>query len=404
MWSRNFRLFFVGQLISNTGNWLTMVGLVLLVLHRTDSGFAVGLLTACQFGPILVLSAWAGVIADRSNKRHLLLLTQSLEMAQSFVLGALAFMGHVPLWSFYVTALAGGTMLAFDNPVRRSFVTEMVPASDVPNAVTLYSALVNVSRIFGPALAGLLVVTLGFGWAFIIDAFSYTFVIVALVMMRPQELRRAPTTPKGKGQVREGLRYVRGLPELWVPFVMLAVIGSLSYNFSVTFPLFVEHGLGAGDTAYTLVYAVFSFGSLVGAIAIADRENVALRHIVLGATAMGVAILVLSAVPSVPITFPVVLGVGVASISFMTSTTAIAQTRAEPSMHGRVLALQTVLLIGTTPVGGPILGAVADAFGARAPLVIGGVAALGAAAWGWFMMRRVAEPADDQLRPLRAPG
>src|SRR5204862_1237604 len=141
--------------------------------------------------------------ADRSNKRHLLLLTQSLEMLQSFVLGALAFMPHAPLWSFYVTALAGGTMLAFDNPVRRSFVTEMVPASDVPNAVTLYSALVNVSRIFGPALAGLLVVTLGFGWAFIIDGCTYVFVLAALVMMRPEELRRALRTPKGKGQVRE---------------------------------------------------------------------------------------------------------------------------------------------------------------------------------------------------------
>src|SRR3954454_2915308 len=177
LWVRNFRLFFIGQLISNSGNWLTMVGLVLLVLHRTNRGLAVGLLTACQFGPILLLSPWAGVIADRSNKRRLLLLTQSLEMAQSFVLGALAFMHHAPIWSFYATALAGGTMLAFDNPVRRSFVTEMVPAADVPNAVTLYSALVNVSRIFGPALAGLLVVTVGFGWAFVIDALSYVAVL-----------------------------------------------------------------------------------------------------------------------------------------------------------------------------------------------------------------------------------
>src|SRR3954463_6710330 len=280
LWVRNFRLFFIGQLISNSGNWLTMVGLVLLVLHRTNRGLAVGLLTACQFGPILLLSPWAGVIADRSNKRRLLLLTQSLEMAQSFVLGALAFSHNAPLWAFYATALAGGTMLAFDNPARRSFVTQMVPPDDVPNAVTLYSALVNCSRIFGPALAGFLVVTVGFGWAFTLDAFSYIAVLAALLMMRTGELRPIPVTPRGKGQVREGIRYVRQLPDLYLPFVMLAVIGSLSYNFSVTFPLFVEHSLGSGDAAYTLLYSVFSVGSVIGAIIIADRKTIAVRQIV----------------------------------------------------------------------------------------------------------------------------
>ena len=178
--SRNFRLFFVGQTISNTGNWLTMVALTLLVLHRTGSGVAVGLLSACQFGPILLLSAWAGVIVDRTNKRNLLVVTQTLEMCQSFALAALAFMHHAPLVAFYVTAAAGGCMLAFDNPVRRTFVNEMVPAEDVPNAVTLYSAMVNISRIAGPAIAGVLIVTVGYGWCFTVDAISYLTVLAAL--------------------------------------------------------------------------------------------------------------------------------------------------------------------------------------------------------------------------------
>jgi MFS family permease len=400
LWTRNFRLFFFGQLVSNTGNWLTLVALTLLVLHQTNSGFAVGLLTACEFGPILVLSAFAGLVADRSNKRNLLYVTQTLEMCQSFALAGLAFMHHPPLVALYGTAFAGGCMLAFDNPVRRSFVTEMVSQEDVPNAVTLYSALVNSSRIFGPALAGALVVTVGYGWCFTVDAISYLTVLYALWRMRPSELRAIPVTPRGKGQVREGIRYVRHVPELWLTFVMLAVIGTLSYNFSVVFPLFVEHGLHGSDTAYTLVYSVFSIGSLIGALAVAHRTRIGVSHIVSGAAAFGASMLVLALAPSVAVVFPLVLVVGASSIAYMTATTAIVQVRADPRMHGRVLALQTVLLIGTTPIGGPILGAIADAWGARSTLVIGGAAALLAAAWGAAVWRRRAraESTSGSLR------
>ena len=379
---RNFRLFFIGQLISNSGNWLTTVAMVLLVLHRTNSGLAVGLITACQFGPILILSAWAGLIADRSNKRHLLIVTQTLEMLESCTLAALAFIPHSPILAFYITAAAGGCMLAFDNPVRRSFVTEMVGVEDVPNAVTLYSALVNASRIVGPALAGLLIVVAGFGWCFTIDAASYLFVLVALFMMRPAELRRVPVTPRGRGQVRAGIRYVASVPELWITFTMLAVIGTISYNFNVIFPLFVEKGLGGGDSAYTLLYATFGLGALVSAVAVARRSYVQFRNVVVGAAALGLALAALAAVPSVAAAFPVVFLVGVTSIMYMTSTTAIVQVRADPSMHGRVLALQTVLLIGTTPIGGPILGAVADALGSRSIVIIAALAPLVAVVFG----------------------
>lgn len=393
--TRNFRLFFIGQLISNSGNWLTMVALTLLVLHLTNSGVAVGLLAACQFGPILVLSAFAGLVADRSDKLRLLKFTQTGEMCQSLVLAALAFMHHPPLVALYLTALGGGCLLAFDNPVRRSFVTEMVPPADVANAVTLYSALVNASRIFGPALAGLLVVTVGFGWCFALDAASYLAVLLALWIMRPAELRKVPVTPRGAGQVRAGLRYVRSVPELWLPFVMLAVVGTLSYNFTVVFPLFVEHTLHGNDASYTLVYSVFSGGALVGALAVADRRTVGVGNIVVGAGAFGVTTLLLAAAPNIAATLPIVALVGVSSIAFMTATTAIVQVRADPRMHGRVLALQTVLLVGTTPLGGPIMGAFADTFGARVPLVVGGLAALFAAVLGLLVGRRVLPAADS---------
>ncbi|MCU1429104.1 MAG: hypothetical protein JWL83_3104 [Actinomycetia bacterium] len=385
---RNFRLFFIGQLISNTGNWLTIVGLTLLVLHLTKSGLAVGTLSACQFGPILVLSPFAGVIADRSNKRNLLFLTQGLEMCQSFALGALAFMHHPPLLALYAIALAGGCIIAFDNPLRRSFVTEMVPEDHMPNAVTLYSALVNASRVFGPTIGGALIVTLGFGWAFTIDGISYFAVIGALWMMRPEELRIAPVTLRGKGQVREGVRYVLRTPELFLVFVVLGIIGTLSYNFTVVFPLFVERSLHGGDASYTLLYSVFSVGSLIGALAVAQRTQVTVRSMTLGAGIFGVTLLALAAAPNLASAFPIVLVVGLSSIVYTTTSTAIVQVRADPRMHGRVLALQSVLLIGTTPIGGPLLGAAADAFGDRAPLVIGGLAAIGAALFSALYERR----------------
>ena len=198
--NRNFRLYFRGQIVSNTGNWLTNVALTLLVLDLTGSGFAVGLLAAAQYGPILLLSAWAGAMADRLDKRRMLILTQSLEMGQSFALAVVAFLPHPPLVAIYALAVYGGTLLAFDNPLRRSFVSEMVPAEDIPNAVVLYSTIVNVARIFGPALAGLLVVTLGYGWAFAVDGASYLTVLVSLMMMRPGELYRTPSKPPGQGR------------------------------------------------------------------------------------------------------------------------------------------------------------------------------------------------------------
>ena len=389
LWVRNFRLFFVGQLISNSGNWLTIVALTLLVLHRTGSGVAVGALSACQFGPLLVLSPFAGLIADRSNKRHLLYVTQSLEMLQSVVLAVLAFLPGVPLAAFFVVAVAGGCMLAFDNPGRRSFVNEMVPQQLVPNAVTLYSALVNLSRLFGPTVAAALIVALGYGWCFTLDAMSYVAVLAALVMMRDRELRATPRTPRGRGQVRAGLRYVAGVPELWITFLMLLLIGTISYNFTVVFPLFVVKGLGGSDADYTLVYAAFSAGAVVGTLVVARRTTVRLGTIVLGAAVFGVTMLLMALVPGMGYAYPAAAVVGGASVAYMTATTALAQLRADRQMVGRVLALQTVLLVGTTPIGGPLLGLLADAEGGRAPVFAGAAAALLSAAIGLVLGRRL---------------
>ena len=303
--NRNFRLFFSGQLISQAGTWLTTIALTLLVLDLTHSGVAIGLLVACQFGPVLLFGAWGGLVADRSDKRRLLLITQTLEMGQSFALAALAFMHQPPVAAFYVVALAGGFMLAFDNPARRSFVAEMVPEDEVQNAVTLNSALMTSSRVIGPAIAGMLVVTVGFGWCFLIDAVSYLAVIASLLMMRRADLRQPPVVARARGQLRAALRYIRDVPDLWIPLVMMTVIGTLTFNFAVVIPLFVEHTLHGSNGSFTLLYSVLSVGSVIGALAAAQIRVLDTRHVVYAAFAFGAAMFVLAAAPTLLTAFPI---------------------------------------------------------------------------------------------------
>jgi len=392
---RNFRLFFGGQLISQVGNWLTMIAQTLLVLKITGNGLAVGLLTACQFAPILLLGAWAGLVADRSNKRKLLIGVQIFAMCQSFALAALAFMDHPPLAGIYVVALIGGVALAFDNPTRRAFVVEMVPEENVNNAVSLNSALMTSSRIVGPALAGLLIHTVGYGWCFVVDGLSYIAVLIGYGLMDPTKFRNAPVTVRGKGQVRAGLRYARSVPELWIPLVMMGIIGTLAFNFQVVMPLLVEKTFHGDDATFTLLFSFISIGSLVGALATARRKAIGVNDVVMAAAAFGVAMLVFAASPNLALAFPIGLLLGCSSIAFMTASTAIMQIRSDPAMRGRVLALQAIVFLGSTPIGGPILGAVSDAFGARAGVVLGGVAALVAAGWGHSAMRR--HPSEDSV-------
>jgi MFS family permease len=384
---RNFRLFFGGQLISQIGNWLTLVAQTLLVLKLTGNGFDVGLLTACQFAPVLFIGAWAGLVADRSDKRRLLMIVQTIAMAQSFVLAFLAFMSHPPVAAFYVVALIGGFTIAFDNPARRAFVVEMVPEDNVQNAVSLNSALMTSARVIGPALAGLLIHVAGYGWCFTIDAFSYLAVLAGLWMMRTSELRPSPVAERAKGQVREGLRYARRVRELRVPLIMMAVIGTLAFNFQVVMPLFVVRTFHGNEATFTVLFSVLSIGSLAGALATARRRTISVRHVVLTAAAFGIAMCLFAASPSLAASFPLGLLVGASSIAFMTSSTAIVQVEAAPEMRGRVLALQAIVFLGSTPIGGPLLGEVCDAFGPRAGILIGGLAALAAAAWGYAVCR-----------------
>ena len=399
---RNFRLFFMGQGISQIGNWLTLIAQTLLVLDLTGDGVAVGLLVACQFAPVLILGAWAGLVADRSDKRRLLFIVQVGAMAQSFVLAGLAFMDEPPLVAIYVVAAFGGLCMAFDNPARRAFVVEMVPEDMVHNAVSLNSAMMTSSRVIGPALGGLLITTVGYGWAFALDGFSYIAVLVGLWLMRTEDLRPSTPAPRGKGQVREGLRYVRRTPVLFVPLVMMLFVGTLAFNFQVTLPLLVTRTFDRSKVAFTVLFSVISLGSLVGALWTARRRTIGVADVIRASLGFGLALLALAMAPTVAWAFPLGFVLGMTSIGFLTASTAIVQTEAAPEMRGRVLALQAMVFLGSTPIGGPIVGAIAEYVGPRWAVAVGGVAALGAAAWGTLALRDQrrrdeAELTDDLL-------
>jgi MFS family permease len=387
---RNFRLFFVGQGISQVGNWLTLIAQTLFVLELTDSGLALGLLAAAQFGPVLVLGAFAGLQADRSDKRRLLIRVQSFALLQSFALGAIAFMDDPPLLAVYALAAFGGICTAFDNPARRSFVVEMVPADQITNAVSLNSALMTGARVVGPALGGLLIAAVGYGWAFWLDGLSYLAVIAGLRMMDPDAIRRSPVQARGKGQIRAGLRYARSVPDLWVPLVMMAIVGTLAFNFSTVLPLFATRDLGGSDLTFSLLMSVVSVGSLAGALAAARRSDLGVDLVSGTSIAFGGSMALLALAPNQPAAFAVGVLMGVTSITFMTTSTAIVQLRADPVMRGRVLALQAIVFLGSTPIGGPIIGAVSERFGARYGLGVGAIACLLAGAYGLMAVRRAA--------------
>jgi MFS family permease len=385
--NRNFRLFFAGQFISQIGTWLSMVTQTLFVLRLTTSGLTLGLLVACQFGPVLVLGPLGGAASDRMDKQRLLLATQTAAMVQSLVLAAAVATDVASLPVVFALAAVQGTITAFDNPTRRAFVVEMVEPDQVTNAVSLNTTMMTGSRVFGPALAGVVLGAVGFARTFLLDGLSYIAVLAALLAMRRSELHPAPPAPRAKGQIRSGLAYARCETNIWVPLVMCLIIGTFAFNFSVTIPLLVTETLGGADTTFTLLFSILSLGSVAGALWTARRSSVPPRQVVLAAVAFGVTMLALAASPNLVAAIPAAVALGAASVTFMTSATAIVQLTAKAEFRGRVLALQAMVFLGSTPIGGPIIGKIIDVGGPRAGIAVGGLACLVAAAWGRAQFR-----------------
>ncbi|MGV8965594.1 MAG: MFS transporter [Cellulomonas sp.] len=383
----NYRLWFAGALVANVGTWMQRVAqdwLVLTVLTH-ESGVAVGVVTALQFLPVLALSAWAGLLADRVNRRKLIIVTQSLLALLALGLGALTLSGHVELWHVYVFATLLGCVSAIDNPVRQTFVADMVPTSRLPNAVALNSASFNAARLIGPGVAGLMIAWVGTGWVFLINGISFAATIFALTQMRTRELRPAPRVVRDKGQIRAGLRYVRRRSDILVIMVVVGVVSTFGLNFQLTSALMArtEFGMGAGE--YGILGSVMAIGSLAGALLAARREQPRVRLVIGSAFAFGVADGIMALMPTYPTFAVACIPVGLASLTMMTAANATIQTTTDPSMRGRVMALYMIVFLGATPIGSPLVGWIGETYGPRWAIGVGAIASLlvasGAAVW-----------------------
>lgn len=373
---RNYRLFFFGQLVSVAGTWMQTVAQSFLVLDLTHSGTQLGLTSAARFLPMFVFGPVGGVFADRMDRRRVLYVTQTLSGLLAGVFAVTVGTHSIRLWIVYLLALALGFVNVFDNPARQSFISEMVSAQDLPNAVTLNSVAMNMARVLGAALGGVIAAAIGLALCFTCNALSFGAVLVSLAAMRGSELFPAKRASKQKKQVRQGLRYVRNTPELLIPLVMIAVIGTLAWEFQVSLPLMASKVFHGGAASYGVMASVMGGGAVVGGLISAARSRPRARALCLAAIGWGIAILAAAVAPSLPLELAALVFVGYGSITFNSLAKTTLQLAAKPEMRGRVMALWALAWLGSTPIGGPIVGWAGQAIGARWALVIGGVAAL----------------------------
>ncbi len=386
----NYRRYIAGQSVSLIGTWMQMAAQSWLVLSLTGSATTLGVIVALQTLPVLLLGPYGGVVADRIDKRRLMVLLQIAMGVQALILGGLTVTGSVRLWEIGVLAALLGLNNAFENPARQAFMLEMVGGESLRNAVTLNSVLVNVARVIGPAVAGVLIATVGEGPCFLLNAASFAAVVTSLVTLDRGAIHPSPPSGREPGQLREGLRYVRRTPELGVPLAMMALAGALAYEFQVTLPVMARQGLHVGATGYGFMTAAMGVGAVVGGLFVANRGRTGLPTLVLAAAAFGVVLLLAGLAPDLPTELVALALAGGASISFMSTGNSTLQLGAAPSMRGRVMSLWFVAFQGSTPIGGPIVGWVMAQAGARAGLGLGGVTCLLTALLGLLALRRLA--------------
>ncbi len=384
----NYRLYYAGQATSLAGTWMQMTAQAWLVLTLTHSSTALGVVIGLQTLPVLLLGPYGGVIADRVNKRRLMIILQSLMGVQGLILGVLTVTGEVRYWQIGVLAALLGLNNAFENPTRQSFMLEMVGPEHLRNAVSLNSVMANAARVVGPAIAGILIATAGIGVCFLVNAASFGAVIASLAVMDLSALHPTTPTPRARGQLREGLRYVRRTPDIAIPLVMMAIAGCLTYEFQVTLPVMASRGLHAGATGFGFMTAAMGVGAVLGGLIVAARGKIGLRGLTIAAGGFAVALTLATLAPSLPLELAVLPFVGWGSISFMSMANSTLQLTAAPEMRGRVMSLWFVGFQGSTPIGGPIVGWLMAVAGARAGLGLGAVTIFVVALGGLAAMRR----------------
>ena len=402
---RNYRLWFVGQGLSLSGTWMQTVAQGLLILELTGSGTELGLVTAVQALPVLFLAPWGGVVADRFPKRTILYITQAVAGLLALILGGLVATGSIRVWMVYVLACGLGLVKAVDTPTRQAFVLEMVGKETLVNAVSLNSTQVNLARVIGPTTAAVLIASIGMAACFILNGLSYFVVIAVLAAMRAGELRPGPLGQRTKGQLRQGLQYVWSTPVLRTILLMMALIGTLTYEFTVSLPLFAQMTFGQGANAYAAMSAIMGLGAVAGGLYAATLSLRLPNRLVWAAGLFGGAVLLTAAAPTLPLALLALAAVGFCSIQFTSLANATLQLETAPEMRGRVMALWTMAFLGSTPIGGPLIGVIGEHVGPRSALALGGIAALvaaafGATVFGWRMPagarveRRVAAAAE----------
>ena len=386
---RNYRLFASGQLVSLTGTWMQRAGqdwLVTQLVH--PAGTAVGITTGLQFLPILLFGLKGGVIADRFPKRRTLFATQTAMGLVALALGLLVLERAVTLHEVYLLAFLLGCATAVDNPVRQSFVSEMVGPDEIGNAIGLNSATFNSARMVGPSVAGLMIGTVGIAWVFLSNAISFVAVICGLLAIRESELFPTPRLPRAKGQVREGLAYVSGRRQLVVPIILMGVVGMLGFNFQITLVLLDKTVFHRGAAAYGLLTSLLAAGCVIGALLGARRERPTLRLLLVAALAFGLLETLAALSPSYVALGAILVPIGLVSMLLTTTANSTVQLNSDPAMRGRVMGLYMLVFAGTTPIGAPLVGWMSQVLGARWGLLIGGVASLGVALCLIAVLRR----------------
>ena len=398
----NYRRYFAGQLVSLSGTWMQTVAAIWVVLSLTDSGVAVGLTTALQFLPMLLIGAWGGLLADRVPKRRLLITTQALMAIPAIGLFAVTATGVVAPWMVYVAVFAMGAVNAIDNPTRQSFVIEMVGADRVVNAVSLNSVIVQAARIVGPALAGILIATVGVVPCFALNALTFVAMILALWRMDPERLQAAPVAAPERGAIRAALRYVRQTPELLVPLALMALVGTLGFNFQVVLPLLAKFSFESGAMTYATLVSAMAVGSIAGALVNGHRGRTGPRLIAGGALAFGVSALLSAAMPSLALEVPMLMLLGAASVTFAATINSTLQLAVSPDMRGRVMALYSVVFLGSTPIGAPLTGWLAQSYDPRIALLLAAASGLTAAWAAHVSFARIRDRTSEPTTAERA--
>jgi MFS family permease len=385
---RNFRVYLSGLFVAVTGLWMLRLAQTWLVLQLTGSGVALGILTALMYLPLVLVGSWAGVLADRYDKRRLLIVCQAVMGLSGLALGVLVIGGWVRVWHVFTLAFVSGVASSIDQPARMSFVIEMVGPRVLPNAVALNSAMFNAARLVGPAAGGLLAGIVGTGWVALTYTLSVGAVLTALFMLRQDELHPVPKLVRGRAQFREGLRYVRNSTELSTVFVVVALVGSFGFTLETTLPLMTSHVFGGGATQIGLLNSTMAAGSLFGAV-LATRRGKPGWSLLLGAgTCFGIFAVAAAWMPSIWLYGLCLIPMGVANLTYITASNSMTQLSVEPVMRGRVMALYLTTMLGGAPVGSPIVGAVAQAISPRAAASLGGVITLLAVGLGCIHLVR----------------